>query len=221
MTWHGPLGDCGCCTCACPGGGTSRRFVGTPTFKATVSGLPSEYVFRYQTTGLGTRNITLVTLTGLDAANGTYFYEATKTTGGCVDTVPTPLSESFTVTSDKENDFFAFGNSSCYPTSSSTSTASINLSLTGSGGASGGGAVITAGETGILFLRGESGARCTDDYDPSLFPGTYEVRLSSVFGDDPAYDKLYSEQKIWINTRNIPSGACYDETTVLDRKSVV
>lgn len=89
MGWFGPRGNCGCCgpvTCDCPNGGTSRKFVGTPTLVVTIEDLPSTISFNtvYQT-GIITQYFkTAVTLDGLDAYNGTYAWEMSKSEGGCL-----------------------------------------------------------------------------------------------------------------------------------------
>src|SRR5690606_2313159 len=109
MGWFGPSGNCGCCgepppPCACPGGGASKKFIGTPTVMVEIEGLPSSiawdcvYGIQPSIGGAATWFWTTIELDGLDAIDGTYSYTLTKTVGDCVNFSQRP-GTSFTLPS--------------------------------------------------------------------------------------------------------------------------
>lgn len=218
--WFGPTGDCGCgcATCECPEGGTSKVFTKKPTVRTVISGLPAFYSFDSTSPAFGTRTYSTTTITGMDAANGTYFWELPKV-GNCINyqTVPNaiiPFSQSFAL------DFFVTartlsGSTGCTVASSSVHTFQANLLVGGSRLASIGVAVgastaqllhpDSSMQYGEILVEVTSSSRleCALDYDPSLTEATMARGIRFV-----SKTVNLSDQKIYITHYPVLISAC-------------
>lgn len=108
MSWKRGNPGCPCCgtaTCDCPGGGTSRKFAGTPVLIITIENMLPTYSWETVTNytfpigGLRATQYESFTIDGMDEANGTYAWELEKTEEGCLSfpTIGLVDSESFSV----------------------------------------------------------------------------------------------------------------------------
>lgn len=236
--WFGPVGKCGCCggddppfPCECPGGGNSRKFVGTPTVVIEIDGLPStiawDCLFRAQSPIGGSQNDRWswesIEINGLDAINGTYAYPMSKMGDGCIDFDNTPgvsfsidpVNTDITVRDLGSTAFF-----SCTPTSIFPGPVTLQpvvgvarnpFPYTGAYSAyfSLDYRRSTAQQDWNIFsMLGRNLMRCVDDYDPALAPGSSEVGSSPGITSYPSYRPNTSEE-IWLARYYNSSGNCY------------
>lgn len=228
MSWKRGNPGCPCCgpaTCDCPGGGTSRKFVGTPTVLIEIEGLPSniewDCVYRIQPTigGAATWFWTTIEINGLDAINGTYSYTLAKTVGDCVDygqrpgtnfTLP-PISSTVTIrnlgtaTSGCTINSTTVGaglapslsvNRNPFPYTSAYSAAfSLSMSQQASGT-----------NMRVFTIQGSQYMLCEHNYDPSLTPGS--IGVGAIPGP-PIATRPRSSTEIWLNRWANPDGRCY------------
>jgi hypothetical protein len=168
---HNP--GCPCCEpTACPcldnPSASSRAFANTPTVKLVISGLPAVVEFHYVRYGwfaFGENTRYTHRIEGLDAGNGTYFFDQNKENLVC------PVSatgiEFFSVSWTQKRDIYT--RSTCAFVSTETDSFSQDLSVLG---------FLTGGEVampGNFFpyweIYGTKFALCEDDFDPNLNEG--------------------------------------------------
>lgn len=214
---HNP--GCPCCSgCECPAGGTSRAFTKKPTVRTIVAGLPATYSFDSTSPAVGTRTYSTTTITGMDAANGTYFWELPKV-GNCINyaTVPnaiTPFSQSFALDFSVTARTLS-GSTGCTVASSTTYTFQSNLVIGGARLASVGVAVgastaqilhpDSSMQYGEILVEVTSSSRleCALDYDPSLTEATRTRNIRFV-----SKTVNLSDQKIYITHYPVLISAC-------------
>lgn len=216
MTWHGPRSGCGCCKCSCSGGGESRKFANTPTVKVVVSGLPASYEWSQELKDpiFGAEGDRATTVEGLHLFNGTYFSEAEKTTGDCIDFYGT-LSlapSSSTITETRVSRGYP-DSSGCYTGLPDTVTSNITTSFSVTTWDNDSFRVnFTASHAGYFLVQGTSFAACKDDFDASLSVETFEVGVSGPGLTGPgsfgSATKNSSEQKIWLGRTGSSLNRC-------------
>jgi hypothetical protein len=169
MGWFGPNGTCGCCApCVCLDDPeqSGRDFSGTPTVKVVVTGLPSTISFSY----VRVRNspfefvntITIVTLDGLDALNGTYFFEMQKTESNCL--INDPQNETFSIDVTVDTYTVGPGASPCTPSLAISNTFGSNATVNGNAFQ----ARVDFPGASNYSARGDQDVTCQDNYIPII-----------------------------------------------------
>lgn len=190
MAWFGPRGDCGCCgvgpphlPCLCPDNQTqSRGFLGTPTVRAIISGLPLLVEFDCTwASPLGQTYWTTITITGLNQMNGTYMWELPKS-GNCIDLSQSllPQSHNFSISQYTFNRILTSGTSACNVVTTTDNSTPMSASVTmfahGSGAAPY--VTISSGISQRFSLLGRQNHFCEHLFDATADPTEMQFGIS-------------------------------------------
>jgi len=192
MGWHGPRGDCGCCGCECfaDPGFFSRSFIGTPTVKVVVSGLPATIDHSYVQVRANSfefvNRIFRTVISGLDQLNGTYFFEMTKK-GSCVRNASG--EEVYTTTFQRVESSVAPGASPCNPSVLIDETTTPSAVVAGNWQS----ASITAPSNVYVSISALQIALCRNDFIPIVSGSTNngDIILSKLSNDATPCDTRF------------------------------
>jgi hypothetical protein len=195
---------CPCCQCQCENGELYPKFT---RIKVVISGLQASYDFVSQYQFIGGTTKREGTVTGLDALNGSHFFDIDHTEENCIyDDPENPVqsqgSVDFEIYYDYEDESFL---TNCTPVGTTTGsligTATIGL---GKIAASYFLATIVVNDFTDTQLRGCQAVACENDFNPTQ-NGSFSPIPANILPDGPATtDQYCSNGKIWLSVEDGP-----------------
>jgi hypothetical protein len=207
--WFGPR-ECACdCIIKCGCGDDpilpSMSFIGTPTIRIVVSGMPASYAWIDRINRISFNERNQWDLVGLNGINGTYFIELPKVNGFCIDkTANESFSSPVTYTQNRIRENSPIGDI-CNINFTETTTASRTASVSGS---SVGGSLsfsIAASLSDFYEIRGTVLFECPS-YDTADAIGNNTI--NGGFTTNKTWP--YSSGEIRIIRRAISTATCGD-----------
>lgn len=210
MSWYGPGDQCGCecdrlCKCSADPSVPSQAFIGKPTIRIVISGLPASYEWVDYVGQIFLWERNEWNLAGISGLNGTYFIELQKRNDFCIDeTFSVSFDSVFGYVENRIRSLSPFADQ-CAVNFTETTNLTKNINVFGT---SGGGSLSLRIEAGLTFyygIRALISFSCLDGYDMSRAEGENSINAGIV---EPSRTWPKASGEIKIIRRALMLDAC-------------